>query len=198
MMRANLFKTSRRSRQGGFVLIMALLFLLVLTVLSVTMFKSFGILERIAGNTRDKQRAFEASQSGLEYGEWWLSQGNGSFGTVCANTGPANGNDLTKMKVCADGLPKPLSLPWPDRIDYKPPYMIVASGGGLANGGGGDVNYSAMPSLYITYLGPSPDNNKYLFSVAGAGYGGNADTASVVQSTYALDVKNAVKDLSTP
>ena len=196
MMRANLFKTPRTSRQDGFVLIMALLFLLVLTVLSVTMFKGFGIMEKISGNTRDKQRAFEASQSGLEYGEWWLAQGNGSFGTICANTGAVTGNDLTKMKVCADVLPKPLSLPWPDRIDYQPPLMKMASGGGLATGG--DVNYAGWPSLYITYLGPSPDNNKYLFSVTGGGYGGNADTASVVQSTYALDVKNAVKDLSTP
>lgn len=178
---------------------MALLFLLVLTVLSVTMFKSFGIMEKIAGNTRDKQRAFEASQSGLEFGEWWLSQGNGSYGTICANTGQATvkGNDLTKMKVCSDALPTPLSLPWPDRIDYNPPSMLANKGGGLVQPGG-DVIYSSLPSLYINFLGPSPDNNKYLFSVTGAGYGGNADTASVVQSTYALDVKNAVKDLSTP
>ena len=46
--------STRDSRERGMALISAILLLLVLTILSVGMFRSFGLQERIAGNTREK------------------------------------------------------------------------------------------------------------------------------------------------
>jgi len=43
-----------RSPQRGMVLITALLLLIVVTILAVGMFRSFGLDEKIAGNTREK------------------------------------------------------------------------------------------------------------------------------------------------
>lgn len=176
-------------KNRGFILIVGLLFLLVLTLLSIGMFRSFGLQERIAGNTRDKQRAFESAQSALQYGEWWLGQGNGGTGTNCA--GVINGNVMTSMLVCSNPLTTPVSLPWAARTDYLPPSMTVAIGGGIATTG--DINYQAKPGLYMNYLGLTPDGLAQLYRVTAFGYGGNADTAAVVQSTY--QIKTGVKDL---
>ena len=43
--------------QRGMVLISSLLLLLVVTIFAMSMFRSFGVEEKIAGNTRDKERA---------------------------------------------------------------------------------------------------------------------------------------------
>src|SRR5205807_8509264 len=42
-------------RQRGMVLVTALLLLVVVTLLAVGMFRSFGLDEKIAGNVREKQ-----------------------------------------------------------------------------------------------------------------------------------------------
>src|SRR4051812_18960272 len=54
-----------QARQSGFILVTGLLFLVVLTLLGLAMFRSSGLMDRITANTRDKQRSFEASQSAL-------------------------------------------------------------------------------------------------------------------------------------
>ncbi len=52
-----------RSSQRGMTLIAAMLLLLVITILGVGMFHSFGIQERIAGNTREKHRALHSAET---------------------------------------------------------------------------------------------------------------------------------------
>ena len=53
--------------QCGMVLITSLLLLVVVTLLAVSMFRSFGIDEKIAGNIRDKQRATAAAESAVVF-----------------------------------------------------------------------------------------------------------------------------------
>jgi len=108
-----LSRISNRSARG-YTLIVGLLLLLVLTLFAVGMFRSFGLQEKIAAATRDKQRALEAAQSALQYGEWWLAQGNGGNGVACS--GVNNGNTLTNMRVCTTALSTPTTLPW-HRVD---------------------------------------------------------------------------------
>jgi len=72
-----------------------MLVLLMLTSTRVAMFRSFGLQERIAGNTREKQHAFQAAQSALQFGEWWLIQGN-------ANTGHCLLGALAATQVCSN------------------------------------------------------------------------------------------------
>src|SRR6202034_1062168 len=64
------------SNQRGIVLISSLLLLMIVTIFAITMFRSFGIQERIAGNTRDKERARGAAMTALQYAEWWITQNN--------------------------------------------------------------------------------------------------------------------------
>src|SRR5690242_21879696 len=82
--------------QRGMALVSSLLLLLVLTMLGVGMFRSFGLQERIAGNTRERQRALHAAIVGQSYAEWWLRVNNG------ANAGQGN--------TCASGVTT-VSLP---------------------------------------------------------------------------------------
>jgi type IV pilus assembly protein PilX len=174
-------------RQRGFALITSLLILVVVTLLAVGMYRNFGLQEKIAGNTLEKQRSFQAAQSALQYGEWWLGQGNGGTGTAC--TGVLDGNTVASLKVCIDPLANPATLPWTARLDYTPPGMTVQADGGLNTGSTGlvgDVNYASRPSLYISYLGLGPDGKSMIYQVTGAGYGGSSTSASVVQSTYAM------------
>lgn len=178
------------ARERGFVLIVAMLFLIVLTMLSVSMFRSFNLQERIAGNTREKERALEAAQSALQYGEWWLSQGNGSTGSACS--GVLNANTLSQMQVCSNMVAQPATLPWSAREDYLPPNMAVAEGGGIADSG--DIKYHAKPGLSIGYLGLSPDGKSLLYQVSAFGYGGSTTAAAVVQSTYQVTGGNKALD----
>lgn len=170
----------------GFVLIGGLLFLVIITLLAMAMFRSFGLEERIAGNTRDKQRAFEAAQSALQYGEWWLSQSGGAgTGVVCSGA-PVNANDVKLMKVCSAALATPEDpSSWPAQFDYRPQGMKDSANGGLVTPGG-DIYYKAVPSLYINYLSKSTDGLADLYQVTAVGHGGNSDTAAVVRSTYQM------------
>ena len=179
-----------RRRQGGFVLIVGLIFLLVVMVLGVALFRSGGMAERIAGNTREKQHAEEAAQSALQYGEWWLSQVNRGAGSPCS-TVITDANVTANMKVCSNALANPTALPWAARADYLPPSMTVATGGGV--NAAGDINYQAQPGLYINYLGLTPDGLAEMYQVTAFGYGGSATTAAVVQSTFKMST--GVKDL---
>lgn len=173
----------------GFILVTGLLFLVLMTLLAVAMFRSVGLQERIAGNTLDKQRTFEAAQTALQYGEWWLGQGAAGTGGACS--GVANGNTVTSMRVCSDALAGLMAPPWAARTDYLPPAMAVAAGGGLA--GSGDVNYQAKPGLYVRFAGMSADGEAQIYQVSAFAMGGQAGTAAVVQSTY--QVSSGVKDL---
>jgi len=184
-------------RQRGFALITSLLILVVVTLLAVGMYRSFGLQEKIAGNTLEKQRSFQAAQSALQYGEWWLSQGSGGTGIACS--GVLSGNTVANMRVCLNPLAAPATLPWTARLDYTPPGMTVQANGGLNTGSTGlvgDVNYASQPGLYISYLGLGPDGKSMLYQVTGAGYGGSSTSASVVQSTYAMGFRTT--DLSGP
>lgn len=181
-------------RQRGIALITSLLMLIVMTLLALSMFRSFGLQEKIAGNTREKQRSLQAAESALQYGEWWLSQGNGGTGVNCTTVYSAN--TVANMKTCTNALANPTTLPWSARGDYLPPNMTATSGGGVVSTGAnaGDINYAAKPSLYISYLGLDPTGQSQLYQVTGAGYGGSANGASVVRSTYAIRYKNPPLD----
>jgi len=174
-----------------------MLFLVVLTMLSIAMFRSFGLQEKIAGNTRDKQRAFEAAQSALQYGEWWLTQG--TVGAAVACTGVVSGNTVSSMRVCSTPVvasPAGAWVPWANRIDYVPPSMTVVAGGGLT-GSGADINYQGNPALSIYFMGYGTDPNgkpTSLYQISAFGYGGNADTVAVVQSTYQLSASTQCLD----
>jgi type IV pilus assembly protein PilX len=172
-----------RKRQHGMVLVTALLLLVVVTLLAVSMFRSFGQNEVIAGNTREKHRAVNAAETAEEYAEWWLLAGNGSSGITCTTNLNATPTQ-TAGQVCATGdTPASFtSLPWALGVTYTPQSMPVT--GPL----GGQGSYYLPPEFYITYLGSGgPPNNPWgMFQIDAVGYGGSPDTAAVVETIYQI------------
>lgn len=177
----------RRSlAQSGIALITSLLMLVLMTILALAMFRGFGLQEKIAGNTREKQRAFQAAENTLRYGEWWLAQTMVGSGVVC--TASVTINSASDMRACSNQLTNLIDPgTWTGQSFYKPPAMVVATGGGTVTDGSGnkDVNYAQVPGLYVAYIGLSPNGQQTLYSVTAAGYGGSSTSAAVIQSVYA-------------
>jgi type IV pilus assembly protein PilX len=175
----------RRGRDAGFVLIASLLILVVLTIIAVAMFRSFGLQELMAGNLREKTRAIEAANSALSYAEWWLNQNNTGTGISCAAAPSPAGT----ARVCSNQLSNPTTLSnWTPASTYTLPSSTISTSGGQGT-------YYASPKFYIQYLGLDATKNATVYLVTALGYGGNANALAVVQSTYAF---TAIKDLTGP
>jgi type IV pilus assembly protein PilX len=177
---------SAMKRQHGIALISGLLLLLVITILGISMFRTYGIQGRIAGNTREKQRALHASETAQEYAEWWLSQaggGNATMGNVCTDV--ITVLQPTDVQVCSNQLTPSsvVSGPWVSGgklvgYSYTPPGM--------------GADYVQPPMFYIAYLNGTYDKSSGTFTsnyrINAAGYGGTKNTVAVVESTYQVQV----------
>ena len=62
-------RIARKHRQSGAILVVSLLLLLVLTVLGLTAMQTTRMEERMSGNTRDRDVAFQGAEAGLREGE---------------------------------------------------------------------------------------------------------------------------------
>ncbi len=190
-----------RIAQRGIVLVSSLLLLLVVTIIALSMFRSFGIQEKIAGNTREKQRALQAAMSAQQYGEWWLSN-NGATSAPVACVGLLNAN-LNQGQICSNKLPTVVAdvtqFPWmvgaaPVGVTITPTGMPIGSTTTTANAIAHPTYYGA-PTFYISDMGASNDPNipGEIYQVDAAGYGGNSNTVAVVESTYAVYTSSACR-----
>ena len=168
-------------RQRGMVLVTALLMLVVVTLLAVSMFRSFGLDEKIAGNVREKQRALSAAETAEEYAEWWLANGLAAAPVACSV--PVSS---TVGQVCTAASTATIdftSLPWAARVNYA-----YAPNAATTMPTSGPSFYSQRPAYSITFLGSTPTSNMY--QIDAVGYSGSTDTAAVVEATYALSISN--------
>jgi len=179
-----------RHLQRGVVLVTSLLLLLVVTIMALSMFRSFGIQEKVAGNMREKQRALQAAETAEQYAEQWLITNSATAPVVC--NGLLNANAL-QGQICSNQLwlstPSVTTVPWAIGavanvgVTYLPPGMTVAAASASSNN-----SYFAAPTFYISDAGVSFDPNVpgEIFQIDAVGYGGNGTTAAVVESTYAV------------
>jgi type IV pilus assembly protein PilX len=182
-----------RSPQRGMVLITALLLLLVVTILAVGVFRSFGLDEKIAGNVREKHRAVSAAETAEEYAEWWLANGNAGSGTGITCAPPLVA--AAAAQVCSSAMASvnaaSLPVPWQIGVTYPAPASMPITPTGGASSGQNSFYYA--PTFYVSYLGPSPNGLGTVYQIDAAGYAGSPDTAAVIESTYL--VQQSVKDL---
>ena len=179
-----------RHLQRGVVLVSSLLLLLVVTIMALSMFRGFGMQEKVAGNMREKQRALQAAESAQEFAEQWLISNSATAApAVCNSVVSANGGF---GQICSNQLwlavTSVATVPWQIAganvgVTYVPPGMNV----GTASAS--NVNaYYAAPAFYISDAGASADPSVpgEVYQIDAVGYGGNANTAAVVESTYAV------------
>jgi type IV pilus assembly protein PilX len=184
--------TLRRRSEHGIVLVSSLMLLVVITLIAISMFRSFGLQERIAGNMREKHRAVQAAETAQQYAEWWLTSGANANTTAVCVGGVLNAN-ANQGQVCTNTLQSQVNVtavPWTVGtgalgVNYTPP--------GMAVGAAGANTYYQPPRFYIAQLGAYAGGNGTVYQIDSVGYGGTAETVAVIESTYL--VSSGVQDL---
>lgn len=189
--------------QRGMALISALLLLLVVTILAISMFRSYGMQERIAGNTREKQRALNAAVSAQQYAEWLLQSGTAPTTAACNALVPA-----TTPQVCNNpvntlgvgGIGDYTILPWNIGVTFTP--FTTAAGGSVAlnvvsntptttgTGMQKQESYYQTPNFYIQDMGVLATGSGEVYQIDAVGYGGTPNAIAVVESTYLITNNN--------
>jgi type IV pilus assembly protein PilX len=179
-------RNTSKMRERGIVLISSLLLLLVLTILGLSMFRSVGLQEKIAGNLREKHRALQAAESAQQYAEWWLTQNNNYKNdvTTCGSLLNANaGAGAVCTNILTNVVANVATVPWksgttPIGVSYTPPGMSITTPG--------MGTYVQQPVFYISQLGTAASGQGTVFQVDAVGYGATTDAIAVVESTYVV------------
>ena len=170
MMHSTEWPTGSSAKQRGTALIVAMVMLLVLTLLGVTAIRNTTLQERMAGNLRDSNLAFQAAERALRDGEKFLRSP-----TLPPFTG-ANGL-LVMHDQAGEGA-------------FWSSYDWVGNGRAAA----GVLEVASAPLYVIEELppvpvaggserfGPLPDIGFY--RVTAQGVGGTSDAVSILQTTY--------------
>lgn len=170
----------KRQQQKGFVLFLVMIFLIVMSLLGVSMYSGFIKDQSMAGNLREKQRAIDAAQANLDFVASWLQNTNnvyegGWYTAVNCDTTTQVGNTPV---ICSNPLLNPVSPSnWSSSQTFTPPSttMNVIAGGG-AN------SYTSNPSYYLQEMMHS-DTTAY-YKVTSTAQGGNASAVTVLETIY--------------
>ena len=185
-------RRAQPSSERGIALVTSMLLLLIITILALSMFRSFGALEKIAGNIREKDRALHAAVSVQQYAEWWLTQPAGSIAAsapvTCTVGAPLNAN-VGQGQICTKatslaslGIDPMQQLPWPATyVQYTPTGMGTPTQAGT---NGNDPPFAWTPGFYIVDLGLAADAAGEAYQVTAFSSGGTNGTVAVVESTY--------------
>ena len=177
----NTFKTNRTPPtefcQRGATLIVSLVLLIVLTLIGVTAMSTSSLEEKMAGNSRDMNLAFQAAEAALKDAEEFLRTG---FITAAAFDGnnpglyptPAAGNpppDVYSENVWTTALTATTNL---DGISAQPRYIIEYMG----TVGENDINVINKATS---------GNTTEVFRITARGTGGSSNAVVHLQSYYA-------------
>jgi type IV pilus assembly protein PilX len=192
-----------RSAQRGVVLISAILLLIVMTLLALGMFHSFGIQELIAGNVREKTRALQSAEAAEQYAEMWLTApGNILSNSVdCSTTGLVAYSATAVPYICMkpvaviDDALSVTTVPWMVNnaevgFTFFPGANTGAGTGGTNTGdmkvsNTGSLNsYYQAPRLYIGLVSSSA--TQALYRIDAWNYAATTTTPAVVESNYVV------------
>ncbi len=168
----------RDRKQNGFILIVSLVFLMIMTMLGIAMFGGFTMDERMSGNHREKNRARDAAQAALLYAGYWLAQPGNSYAPGQSNVGTTCTAPSVAPLVCSNALANPTTPPWAAAVNYTAPNSAIT-----VNASGGQNTYVDNPKYYIQYLG-NTNSTSAMYQVTSTAQGGNATAVSVVQAVY--------------
>lgn len=161
---------SSPSAQRGAALAVCLVLLLVVTILGVTSMRTTTLQERMAGNMRDSNLAFQAAEAALREGEEFLQQA-----TLPAFTGAGG---LLQRQDDAGQASFWGSFDWagnsrqaPARADTADEPRFVIEELPALPGEGDSVAFAALPEVGF-------------YRVTSMGVGGTTDAVVILQSTY--------------
>ena len=188
--------SSGRRAQRGVVLVSALLLLIVMTMLAMTMFRTNGVQELIAGNVREKQRALQSAEDAEQYAEIWLSTSANVLtgSTDCTATGLVAYTTTSIPAICLlpvaqiDDALSVTQVPWTvggAEVGFTfYPGAIAGTGDMTVSTTGGANTYYQVPRFYIALLNTT--SNQAMYRVDAWNWGGTQNTAAVVESNYVV------------
>jgi type IV pilus assembly protein PilX len=173
-------------RQKGFVLIMALVFLALLTIIGVTAMSTTSLEEKMAGNMKERNLAFQAAETALLAAERWYEIQT----TKPVFPDTANGLYVTDSTSAVSNWD---AVNWSTNVVTFPctPTTTSSCGSGVAK-------INTQPKYIIEDLGELPEEKGSIVSptdykgkgstmarITARGTGGTDAAVSMVQSTYA-------------
>src|SRR5260221_2486861 len=173
--------------------------------MALSMFRGYGAQERLAGNTRDKQRALAAAMSAQQYAEFQLASGSAPLPGICPAGILPNGMQVCLPPAAPAPLPNFAAWPWLRGVTYS--VFTSNSINGVSNTisatGTRDTatqaaSYVRAPVFNIIDLGPNKGTPAgEVYQVDAVGFGGTANTVAVVESTFVIG-SNAPSNLGNP
>lgn len=165
--------------QHGAVLIVSLLILMVLTLLGVTGMRNTMLEEKMAGNSRDIQLAFNAAEAALRQAESYLQKA--SLPAFVAydgtNTGGYYQSDTTIWK----------NIDWSSVHDGSGTGMVLSTGTAAIPG------VAAQPAVYIEEMPAVTSGGSLeagvaldfgMYRITARGVGGSDTAVAILQATF--------------
>lgn len=116
-------------RQQGATLVISLIFLVLLTLIGVTAMQSTILQERMAGNSRERNIAFQASEISLRDAEvYMIGKSVWNFTTTCTNGLCAQGNAPDWKTYAWNGSKDVLSATTVPSVGGQPRYFAEYAG----------------------------------------------------------------------
>jgi type IV pilus assembly protein PilX len=177
--------TAKPSRQKGATLFTALIFLIMLSLLGVSAAQMSVLEERMSGNTRNRDLAFQAAEAALEHVEHNLSIGDNIRSLIPA---PANSTSGT---IAGPGL-RAINVCLPNSADYW-------NGSGVADCGGTTQQYAwssttaRTPTHSLNQVASQPqyvverfpnDGTTEKYRVTARGVGGDSAAVVILQAMF--------------
>jgi len=165
-----------RNHQSGVVLVVSLIMLVLLTMIGVTGMQVTGLEEKMAGNSKDRNIAFQAAEAGLRDAESDLL----NSGRVSGLTGMDN---QCTAGLCYTGAP---IMHIQDNVGFMG--NAVTYGAYTAAPNLMDIPALQQPRYLIVGMKLWPAgavNWKYMYKITAVAQGAQANTSSILQEVYA-------------
>jgi len=161
--------------QRGSALLVSLIILLVMTMLGVQAMSTTTLEERMSGNYRDNELAFEAAEAALRAGEAWLD----------THITPPDPTTDGSSKVWEYGEVKYTDDAWLKTNGITPNPAINFSSGLLASQPTYVIEEQQRLSDDEELGSNAQEPRRYFYRVVARGVGGSANSVVVLQTTYA-------------
>lgn len=164
--------------QQGVVLIMSLVILMILTLIGVSSMRTSSLQERMSGNSRDYQIAFEAAELALRAGEDYIKSisTTADFNST-GNNGkflPRTWSDSDAWRTESNWTSAKTSSVTMANVSGNPEYMIEIL----------DSEYGQIDDPNQGSYGSGGSATIGLFRITARGYGKNPNTKVMLQSDF--------------
>lgn len=185
-------RQARPRQQAGIVLVTALIILVVLTMLMMTTMRTGVMEERMAGNLRDWNNAFQAAEAAMRDAEreiYTASRivGQTGFATGCSTTGlcyPNTSGEPVWVELGSLNDAGWLTGTGSSKSVQYGTYSGAAPLSGVAQQPRYIIEVLIVPSAGSLRTGFGAGQQNFLYRVTAVGFGGNVKSRVVLQAVY--------------